>query len=41
MYFSEVAAIPNEDMKTMDLLWRAASNGRYGYSVQVRMGGFE
>lgn len=35
VYFSEVEAIPAADMKTMDLLWRAASNGRFGYSVQV------
>lgn len=34
VYFTEVEAIPAEDMRTMDLLWRAASNGRYGYSVQ-------
>lgn len=34
MYFTEVAAIPDPDMRTMDLLWRAASAGRYGYSVQ-------
>ncbi|GAB4818043.1 hypothetical protein N2152v2_005089 [Parachlorella kessleri] len=34
VYFSEVSSIPAADMKTMDLLWRAASNGRFGYSVQ-------
>ena len=38
VYFSEVAAIPVEDMRTLDTLWRAASNGKFGYSVQVRRG---
>lgn len=37
VYFSEVQFIPAEDLKTMDALWRAASNGKFGFSVQVRM----
>lgn len=34
VYFTEVTSIPDADLRTMDLLWRAASAGRYGYSVQ-------
>lgn len=37
VYFSEVKFIPVEDMRTMDELWRAASGGKFGYSVQREM----
>lgn len=34
VYFSEVKTIPAEDLQTVDALWRAASKGKFGYSVQ-------
>jgi hypothetical protein len=34
VYWSEVRSIPVEDMCTLDALWKAASNGRFGYAVQ-------
>lgn len=34
VYWSEVKSISNADMKTMDSLWRGASNNKFGYSVQ-------
>ena len=34
VYFTEVAGIPAADMQTMDELWRTASNGLFGFSVQ-------
>lgn len=34
VYFSEVSAISVKDFRTMDNLWKAASNGKFGYSVQ-------
>lgn len=34
VYFTEVRSIPSADMRTVDLLWRHFSNGRFGYSVQ-------
>lgn len=36
VYFSEVQFIPVKDLQTMDALWRAASGGKFGYSVQAR-----
>jgi len=34
IYFTEVQMIPDTDMKTMDDLWRASSNDKFGLSVQ-------
>jgi hypothetical protein len=34
VYWSEVKSIPESDMRTLDALWAAASNGRFGYKVQ-------
>jgi hypothetical protein len=37
VYWSEIKSIPDADMTTMDKLWRASSNGRFGYTVQREM----
>jgi len=37
VYFSEVKSIPVADLQTMDNLWTAYSNGRYGYTVQRKL----
>lgn len=37
VYFTEVPTIPAADLQTVDALWRAASNNRFGYSVQKEM----
>ncbi|KAL2622221.1 hypothetical protein R1flu_002426 [Riccia fluitans] len=37
VYFSEVQFIPEADLKTVDGLWRAYSNQKFGYSVQRRI----
>jgi hypothetical protein len=37
VYFTEVKSIPADDLRTVDALWRAASGGRFGYSVQREM----
>lgn len=37
IYFTEVSSIPDADMKTIDDLWKASSNGRFGYSVQKKV----
>eukprot|EP01025_Chloroclados_australasicus_P028761 TRINITY_DN2849_c0_g1_i1.p1 TRINITY_DN2849_c0_g1~~TRINITY_DN2849_c0_g1_i1.p1 ORF type:complete len:259 (-),score=18.24 TRINITY_DN2849_c0_g1_i1:218-970(-) len=37
VYFSEVKSIPQEDLQTMDNLWKASSNGNFGYSVQKQL----
>ncbi len=34
LYFSEVKQFPVADLKTMDLLWRIFSQGKFGFSVQ-------
>jgi hypothetical protein len=34
VYFTEVAPIPVSDLATIDDLWRAASNNRFGFTVQ-------
>eukprot|EP01025_Chloroclados_australasicus_P028916 TRINITY_DN286_c0_g4_i1.p1 TRINITY_DN286_c0_g4~~TRINITY_DN286_c0_g4_i1.p1 ORF type:complete len:235 (-),score=12.83 TRINITY_DN286_c0_g4_i1:104-808(-) len=34
VYFSEVKDIPVEDLQTIDQLWVASSNGKFGFSVQ-------
>jgi hypothetical protein len=34
VYFSEVKFIPEQDLQTIDALWKAASGGKFGYSVQ-------
>ena len=36
VYFTEVQYISTEDLRTIDSLWRAASNDLFGFSVQVR-----
>lgn len=37
VYFSEVPFIPSTDLLTIDSLWRAYSNNKFGYSVQRKM----
>ncbi|KAL4528513.1 hypothetical protein Ndes2526B_g07361 [Nannochloris sp. 'desiccata'] len=37
VYWSEVKSISEEDMRTLDALWSAASNGKFGYKVQRDM----
>jgi hypothetical protein len=37
VYWSEIKSIPVEDMETLDALWAAASNGKFGYRVQRQM----
>lgn len=37
LYFSEVSRIPVEDLRTIDQLWRAASEDRFGYSIQRQL----
>lgn len=37
IYFTEVATIPSSDMKTIDDLWIASSQGKFGYSVQRKV----
>ena len=37
VYFSEVEDFPSEDLKTLDRLWIAYSQGRFGFSVQARL----
>jgi len=34
VYFTEVSPIPAADLQTVDRLWKAASGGKFGYSVQ-------
>ena len=34
VYFTEIRTIPVVDMATVDGLWKAYSNGKFGYSVQ-------
>ncbi len=37
VYFSEVNSIPKTDLETLDRLWIAYSQGRFGFSVQARI----
>jgi hypothetical protein len=37
VYFTEVKNIPLADMKTIDALWVAHSDGKFGYSVQRKL----
>lgn len=37
VYFTEVASIPESDMLTIDFLWKASSQGKFGYSVQQKV----
>eukprot|EP00793_Prasinoderma_coloniale_P001179 PRCOL_00006170-RA len=37
VYFTEIAAIPEKDMKMLDTLWLTYSKGRYGFSVQRKV----
>jgi hypothetical protein len=37
VYWSEIKNIPIADMETLDALWAAASNGKFGYRVQRQM----
>ncbi len=37
VYFSEVKNIPGLDLKTIDRLWNAYSQGKFGFSVQARL----
>jgi len=37
VYFSEVRAIPVEDLQTVDRLWLAHSGGKFGFSVQRKI----
>lgn len=34
VYFTEVSSLPEEDMATIERLWRTYSNNKFGYSVQ-------
>ena len=34
VYFSEIRGISIKDFQTLDNLWKVASNGKFGYSVQ-------
>ncbi len=37
VYFSEVASFPGTDLVTLDRLWTAYSQGRFGFSTQARL----
>ncbi len=37
VYFSEVESFPDLDLITLDRLWTAYSQGRFGFSVQARL----
>ncbi|MEN9224647.1 MAG: GUN4 domain-containing protein [Thermostichus sp. HHBFW_bins_43] len=37
LYFSEVSRIPAADLRTIDQLWRVASEDRFGYSIQRQL----
>lgn len=37
VYFTEVQFIPGKDLLTIDRLWRAYSNDRFGFSIQRRL----
>ncbi|KAK1416508.1 hypothetical protein QVD17_32299 [Tagetes erecta] len=37
VFFSEVQFIPEADLKTIDNLWKNASNNKFGYSVQKKI----
>ena len=35
VYFSDVPKLPKEDLATIERLWLAYSDGKFGYSVQA------
>lgn len=37
VYYTEVKTIPVKDLQTIDKLWKTASNGKFGYSVQKEL----
>jgi GUN4-like/ARM-like repeat domain, GUN4-N terminal len=37
VYFTEVEAFPDEDLQTIDALWRVHSEGKFGFSVQRKL----
>ena len=37
VYFSEVESIPGLDLCTLDRLWKAYSQGRFGFSIQAKL----
>eukprot|EP00210_Caulerpa_lentillifera_P004649 g4434.t1 len=37
VYFTEVTEIPTADLATIDALWRASSNEKFGYSIQKKI----
>jgi hypothetical protein len=37
IYFTEVEQFPTVDLRTIDQLWLAYSEGKFGYSVQRRI----
>ncbi len=37
LYFTEVAGLPIADLQTIDTLWRAHSEGKFGFSVQRQL----
>ena len=37
LYFTEVEQFPQEDLQTIDLLWRVYSEGKFGLSVQRKI----
>lgn len=34
VYYTEVKTMPDSDLQTLDALWKTASSGKFGYSVQ-------
>ncbi|WP_083636681.1 GUN4 domain-containing protein [Leptolyngbya sp. 'hensonii'] len=34
LYFTEVASLPDQDLHTIDALWKFYSEGKFGFSVQ-------
>ncbi|CAL8462774.1 g2307 [Coccomyxa elongata] len=37
VYFTEVKFIPEQDLRVIDALWRASSDGKFGYSAQKEL----
>nr|YP_009391767.1 hypothetical protein [Acrosorium ciliolatum]ARW59911.1 hypothetical protein [Acrosorium ciliolatum] len=37
LYFTDIASLPSEDLKTIDLLWKIYSRGKFGFSIQRKI----
>nr|YP_009244339.1 hypothetical protein Gvag_131 [Gelidium vagum]AMK96581.1 hypothetical protein Gvag_131 [Gelidium vagum] len=37
LYFTDIFALPSEDLSTIDMLWRLYSHGKFGFSVQRKI----